>query len=37
MNHMAHPLSSAEISIYLQEISNFCYIKKYKFRFHLDT
>ena len=37
MNHVTHHLSSADISIFLQEISKFCYIKKYKYRFHLDT
>ena len=31
------PLSSADISIFLPEISKFCYIKKYRYRFHLDT
>ena len=30
-------LSSADISIFLPEISKFCYIKKYRYRFHLDT
>ena len=34
---MTHPLSSADISIFLPEISQFCYIKKYRYRFHLDT
>ena len=28
MNHVMHPLSSADISIFSQEISKFCYIKK---------
>ena len=37
MNHVTHPLSSADISIFLPEISKFCYIKKYRYRFHLDT
>ena len=37
MNHMTHPLSSADISIFLPEISQFCCIKKYRYRFHLDT
>ena len=36
MNHVTHPLSSADISIFLPEISKFCYIKKYRYRFHLD-
>ena len=34
---MTHPLCSANISIFLPEISKFCYIKKYWYRFHLDT
>ena len=37
MNYVTHPLSSADISILLPEISKFCYIKKYRYRFHLDT
>ena len=37
MNHVTNPLSSADISIFLPEISRFCYIKKYRYRFHLDT
>ena len=37
MNHVTHHLSSADISIFLQEISKFCYIKKYRYRFRLDT
>ena len=28
INHVTHPLSSADISIFWTEISNFCYIKK---------
>ena len=28
---MAHPLSSADISIFSLEISNFCNIKKYRY------
>ena len=31
------PLYSADISTFLPEISKFCYIKKYRYRFHLDT
>ena len=31
------PLGSADISIVLPEISKFCYIKKYRYRIHLDT
>ena len=30
-------LSYAGINIFLQEISNFCYIKKYEYRLHFDT
>ena len=37
MNHVTHPLSFADTSIFLLEISKFCYIKKYRYRFHLDT
>ena len=36
MNRVTHSLSSASISIFLPEISKFCYIKKYRYRFHLD-
>ena len=32
-----HLLSSAGISIFSQEISKFCYIKKYGYRFHLSA
>ena len=37
MNHVTHPLSSADISIFLLEISKFCCIKKYRYRLHFDT
>ena len=37
MNHVTHPLSSADISNFLPEISKFYYIKKYMYRFHFDT
>ena len=37
MNHVTHPLSSADISNFLTEISKFYYIKKYMYRFHFDT
>ena len=30
INLVTHPLSSADISIFLLEISKFCYIKKYR-------
>ena len=37
MNHMTYPSSSADISIALPEISKFCYIKKHRYKSHLDT
>ena len=37
MNHVTDPLSSADISNFSQEISKFCYIKKYGYRLHFDT
>ena len=37
MNHVTHPLSSADISIFLLEISKFCYIKKHWYRLQLNT
>ena len=37
MNHVTHPLSSADISIFSPEISKFCYIKKCRYRFHFNT
>ena len=37
MNHMTHSLGSADISIFLPEISKFCYIKKYRYRLYFDT
>ena len=33
-DHLTQPLSSTDISIFLLEISNFCYIKKPKYRLH---
>ena len=33
---MTHPLSYADISIFLLEITKVCYIKKYKYRLHFD-
>ena len=36
-NHVTHPLSSADISIFSPEISKFCYIKKYRYRLDFDT
>ena len=35
INHMTHPLSSTD-SIFPPEISNFCYIKKYRCRLHFN-
>ena len=32
-----HPMSSADISIFSLKISNFCYVKKYRYRSHFDT
>ena len=37
MNNQRHPWISADISIVLPEINKFCYFKKYRYRFHLDT
>ena len=37
MNHMTHPLSSADINILSPIINKFCYIKIYRCRFHFDT
>ena len=37
MNHVTHLLSSAGISIFSSEITIFCYIKKYRHRFHFHT
>ena len=34
---MTHPVSSADISIFSPEISNSSYIKKYRYRLHVDT
>ena len=34
---MTHPLSSADISIFSPEISNFCCIKKYRYRLHFNA
>ena len=36
INHVTHPLTSADISVFLLEISQFCYIKKYRYRFYFD-
>ena len=37
MNHVTHPLSSVDISIFSPEIRKFCYIKKYRHTLHIDT
>ena len=37
MNHVKHPLSSADISIFSPEIGKFCYTKKCRYRFHFET
>ena len=37
INHVTHPLSSADIRIFSLEISKFCYIKKYRYRLQFDT
>ena len=37
INHMADPLSSADISIFSSEISDFCYIKEYRYRLQFNT
>ena len=37
MNHATQPLSSAVITIFSLEISNFCDIKKYRYRLHYNT
>ena len=37
MNRVTHSLSSADISIFSSEISNFCYSKKYRYRLHFNT
>ena len=34
--YLARPLSSADMSNFLLEISRFCYIKKYMYRLHFD-
>ena len=37
INHGTHRLNSADITTFSPEISNFCYIKKYRYRFHFNT
>ena len=36
INHVTHPLSSADISIFSRECSTFCYIKKCTYRLEFD-
>ena len=35
MNHVAYPLSSADMSLFSPEISKFCLMKKYMHRLHV--
>ena len=37
MNHVTHPLSSVDMSIFSPKISKLCSIKKYRYRLHFDT
>ena len=37
VNHVTHFLSFVAISIFLPEISSFCYIKKYRYRLYLNS
>ena len=37
MNHVTHPLCSANISIFSLEIIKFCYIMKYRYKLHFDA
>ena len=37
LNRLTDPLSSADISIFSPEISNFCYIMKYRYRLRFYT
>ena len=37
INHITQPFGSAEISIFLLEISIFCYIRKYRHRLHFNA
>ena len=37
INHVVHPLSSADIIIFSPEIRKFYYIKKYRYGLHFDT
>ena len=35
MNHVTHPPSSVDIRFFSQEISKFCYIKEYRYRYKI--
>ena len=37
ITHVTHPLSSGDINIISPEASNFCYIKKYRYRLHFNS
>ena len=37
MNHVTHHLSSADISTFSPAIGKFCFIKRYRYRFHFDA
>ena len=37
INHVIHPLSSADFGIFSPEIIKFCNIKKYRYRLNFDT
>ena len=38
INHVTHPLGSADVSVFSLEISNFCYFRKYLLRLlHFNT
>ena len=36
MNYVTHLLSSAEMSIFSMKIGNFCYIKQYSYKIHIN-
>ena len=36
-NHKIHFFSTADITIYSAEITNFCYTKKYRYRLHFNS
>ena len=36
MNHVTHNLNSAEISIFSEEVSNFCDVMKYRYRWNFN-